>query len=177
MKQGGLGGATTNLNGLKFEKRIDIKTAFEGLKGYEIKDNEIFFQGNKVAELFQKHDLYKKLLKKFLINWKEIMVKKLLPDEAIFVLHHNTLYIIEKKFQHGVGSVDEKLQTCDFKIKQYRKLLSKANIRVEYGYVLNNWFKQNSYKDVLEYIKSVNCFYFFEELPFSFLGLPTPLKD
>jgi hypothetical protein len=174
MIEGGKGGANTNKSGLKFERRIDVKTAFEGLSGYEVKDNEVFFDGEKVAELYQKHDLYKKLLKRHNIDWKEIFSKRLLPDEAIFVLHHNTIYIIEKKFQSGGGSVDEKLQTCDFKLKQYRKLLSKANIRVEYGYVLNDWFKQKFYKDVLEYIKSVNCFYFFEELPFSFLGLPTP---
>ncbi len=174
MKKGGTGGANTNKSGLKFERRIDVKTAFEGLNGYEVKDNEVFFDGKKVAELYQKYDLYKKLLKRHNINWKEIFSKRLLPDEAIFVLQHNTLYVIEKKFQAGSGSVDEKLQTCDFKLKQYRKLLSKANIRVEYGYVLNDWFDQKGYKDVLDYIKSVNSFYFFEELPFSFLGLPTP---
>lgn len=176
MIKGGKGGANTNISGLKFERRIDIKTAFKGLAGYEIKDNCVFFDGEKVAELFQKHDLYKVLLKRYGIDWKDVMSKRLLPDEAIFVLHHNTLYVIEKKFQTGSGSVDEKLQTCDFKLKQYRKLLSKANIRVEYGYVLNSWFRdrQDKYKDVLDYIRSVNCFYFFEELPFSFLGLPTP---
>jgi hypothetical protein len=174
MIRDGKGGANTNKSGLKFERRIDVKTAFRGLKGYEVKDNDIYFDGEKVAELYQKHDLYKKLIKKHKIDWARIMSKKLLPDEAIFVLHHNTLYIIEKKFQQGSGSVDEKLQTCDFKLKQYRKLLADANIRVEYGYVLNDWFKQYGYKDVLDYIRSVGCFYYFEELPFSFLGLPNP---
>jgi hypothetical protein len=176
MIKGGVGGANTNLSGLKFEKDTDIKTAFNGLKGYSIEENNVLFEGKKFAELFQKHDLYKKLLRRYKIDWKEILSKRLLPDEAIFVLQHNTIYIIEKKFQNRSGSVDEKIQTCDFKLKQYRKLLSKANIRVEYGYVLNNWFKQKHYKDVLEYIKSVNCFYYFEELPFSFLGLPSPLQ-
>lgn len=174
MKKGGTGGANTNKNGLRFEKRVDIKTAFKGLNGYEVKENDVFYDGEKVAETYQKHELYKKLLKRYKIDWKEIMIKRLLPDDSIFVLYHNTLFIIEKKFQQGAGSVDEKLQTCDFKLKQYRKLFDKANIRVEYGYILNNWFKQEKYKDVLNYIKSVGCFYFFEELPFSFLGLPMP---
>jgi hypothetical protein len=174
MIKGGKGGANTNISGLKFEQKIDVKTAFQGLKGYEVKDNEVFFEGERVAELYKKNAFYKKFLSKYNINWTDILVKRLLPDEAIFVLHNNTLFIIEKKFQHGTGSVDEKLQTCSFKLIQYRKLLSKANIRVEYGYVLNNWFNQSRYNDVLDYIHSVNCFYFFEELPFSFLGLPSP---
>lgn len=174
MIKGGKGGANTNISGLKFEQRIDAKTAFQKLKGYEVKGDEIYFDGKKVAELYKKNDLYKKFLSRYSINWKEIVTKRLLPDEAIFVLHNNTLFIIEKKFQHGGGSVDEKLQTCQFKLMQYKKLLTKSNIRVEYGYVLNDWFKQPSYKDVLDYIKYVNCFYYFEELPFSFLGLPSP---
>lgn len=174
MIKGGKGGANTNISGLKFEQKIDVKTAFQRLSGYEVRGDDVYFENEKVAELCGKNSLYKKFLSKYGINWEEILVKKLLPDEAIFVLHNNTIFIIEKKFQHGSGSVDEKLQTCQFKLIQYRKLLSKANIRVEYGYVLNDWFNQPRYKDVLDYIKSTNCFYYFEELPFTFLGLPSP---
>jgi hypothetical protein len=174
MIKGGKGGANTNASGLNFEKKVDVKTAFQKVKGYEVKNNEVFFKGEKVAELYGKHDLYKRLLKRHNIDWKEVFVKKLVPDEAIFVIKHNTMYIIEKKFQHGTGTADEKLQTCEFKKIQYRKLLSKCDIRVEYGYILNDWFKKSSYKDVLDFIKSKDCFYYFEELPFSFLGLPTP---
>jgi hypothetical protein len=177
MIKGGKGGASTNITGLKFEQKIDVKTAFSQLKGYEVKGAEVFFEGEKIAELYKKNDLYKVLLKKHNIKWEEIVAKRLFPDEAIFVVRHNTIYIIEKKFQHRSGSVDEKLQTCDFKKKQYRKILAKANIRVEYGYVLNDWFKQKIYRDVLDYIRSVDCFYYFEELPFSFLGLPGPKTD
>ena len=42
-----------------------------------------------------------------------------------------------------------------------------------YGYVFNDWFKDPSYKDVLDYINSVNCHYKFNELPLAWLGLPT----
>lgn len=40
MIEGGKGVANTNKNGLKFERRIDIKTAFEGLDGYEVRGND-----------------------------------------------------------------------------------------------------------------------------------------
>jgi hypothetical protein len=98
------------------------------------------------------------------------------PDDAIFIIKDKTLYIIEIKFQAVTGSVDEKLQTCDFKNKQYRKLLVPLGISVKYVYILNDWFKKEQYKDVLEYVKSVGCCYFFYELPLSFLGLPEPAK-
>ncbi|MGE4547689.1 MAG: hypothetical protein AB7E28_07955 [Desulfurella sp.] len=45
---------------------------------------------------------------------------------------------------------------------------------MEYVYVLNDWFRKKEYKDVLDYIQSVNCHYKFNELPLSWLGLPVP---
>jgi hypothetical protein len=73
------------------------------------------------------------------IDWKALISKKQLPENSIFVIVVNTLFIIECKFQQVAGSVDEKLQTCDFKRKQYQKLFSKANIEVEYMYLLSDW--------------------------------------
>ena len=84
-----------------------------------------------------------------------------------------TLFIIEVKYQHVAGSVDEKLQTCDFKRKQYQKLVRPLDLKVEYVYVLSDWFRKLEYKDVLEYIESVNCHYRFNTLPLAWLGLPT----
>lgn len=95
-----------------------------------------------------------------------------MPDDALLALARETLFIIEVKYQQVAGSVDEKLQTCDFKRKQYLKLVQPLGIKVEYVYVLNDWFKQPAYKDVLDYINSVNCHYKFNELPLSWLGLP-----
>ena len=95
-----------------------------------------------------------------------------MPDDAILILKDKILYIVEIKFQEVAGSVDEKLQTCDFKNKEYKKLLSPLDISVKYVYILNDWFKKKEYKDVLDYIKSVGCYYFFNELPMEFLELP-----
>lgn len=100
--------------------------------------------------------------------------KKLLPDDAIYVIVNNTMFIIELKFQKTAGSVDEKLQTCDFKKKQYRKLLAPLNFEVEYVYILNDWFRQPEYNDVLDYVISVGCQYYFHYLPLQKLGLPVP---
>lgn len=78
----------------------------------------------------------------------------------------------------GYSEKIEKLQTCDFKRKQYQKLLKELDLLVSYIYVLNSdWFDKPAYKDVLEYIESVNCNYCFDRLPLEWLGLPKPLKN
>jgi len=172
MIEGGIGGGNTK-TGLKFERRVDILTLLKSKKGYRVRGNTIFYNGEEVAKSFKKNALYKYLeIKK--VNYKKYISKKLLPDEAIYVIINNTLFIIEIKFQKVAGSVDEKLQTCDFKRKQYAKLMAPLNIEVEYIYILNDWFRKPEYKDVLDYVISVGCQYYFHYLPLQKLGLPIP---
>lgn len=171
MKRGGKGGTKTARNGLLFEKRVSLKEVFKRSPKFSVHGNTVFYKGKKVAELFPKFKLYKDLLEKHGVDCRKIISKRLLPDDAILVLKNRTLFIVEIKFQEVPGSVDEKLQTCDFKNKEYKKLLSPLKIKVKYVYVLNDWFKQEQYRDVLKYVKSVGCFYFFYFIPFKFLSL------
>lgn len=171
MIKGGKGGAKT-LTGLRFEKRIDLKKLFTRNPRYSVKGNDLLFDNEKVAEIYKKNEVYSRFLKKLNIDWKPLISKRLLPDNSVFVIKNNIWFIIEIKFQKVAGSVDEKLQTCEFKKKQYEKLVAEKGIKVEYVYVLNDWFKSEEYKDTLEYVNSVGCHYFFKEVPFQFLGLP-----
>ena len=157
------------LNGLAFEGRTDLREALEKHPNYSVNGNDVYFKRKIVAQYFEKHELYKKLLEPNNVDYKTILSKKLLPDGALLV--GDVLFIIEKKYQAASGSVDEKLQTCDFKKKQYQKLLRPLNINVEYYYLLNSWFRQNSYRDVFDYIESVGCKYFIDEIPLSELHL------
>lgn len=170
---GGIGGGNTK-TGLNFEKRVNILTLLKKKKGYDVRSDFIFYEGKEVARSFSKDALYKYLGSKGL-DYRKYISKKLLPDEAIYVIVNNTMFIVEIKFQKVEGSVDEKLQTCDFKRKQYAKLMAPLNIEVEYIYILNNWFRNPKYKDVLDYIISVGCQYYFHYLPLQKLGLPIPL--
>jgi hypothetical protein len=176
MKVGGIGGANT-LTGLNFEREVDFQDLLSLISGYEIKPvlnkagKGVFFNGQLVARCFRKHDFYAYLEEEG-VNWKSLISKKLLPDDALLVIVRETLFIIEVKYQQVAGSVDEKLQTCDFKRKQYLKLVAGLGLKVEYVYVLNDWFKNPGYRDVLEYIHSVNCHYKFGSLPLAWLGLP-----
>ena len=171
MKKGGTGGGRT-ITGLRFESRVTLEKVIAAIPNYKILNDAVYFKDEKVAELYPKNKLYKNLLEPQNIDYSKILSKRLLPDETILILKDKTLFIIEIKFQEVAGSVDEKLQTCDFKNKQYKKLLKPLDISVKYTYVLNDWFRKKEYKDVLDYVKSVGCYYFFDELPMEFLGLP-----
>ena len=168
------GGAKTNENGLLFEQETNLKKAMIAA-GYNVNnDNTVEdYDGNQLGIIAPKHSFYKLILEPEGIDWTKRISKKLLPDEAFLNFANNTVYIIEKKFQNDSGSVDEKLQTCSFKKQQYEKLLSGTPYTVEYLYVCNDWFKQDCYRDVHEYIESMGCYIFFNEIPLDFLELRT----
>lgn len=172
MIRGGTGGRTPLRHGLHFEKRTDFATLISKIRGYEVVGDAITFNGKDVALLYKKNKLYSKLLSPMGVDYRKLVSKKLLPDDAVLVLGTKTLFIVETKFQTVQGSVDEKLQTCDFKLKQYVKLVKPLGLQVKYVYVLNEWFQKDEYKDVRAYIRSVGCDYFIHELPLDYFGLP-----
>ena len=139
MIKNGKGGGNTK-TGLVFEGKTDLSTFLAKQDGYSVENGIVSYDGEKVACIFKKNGFYK-FLSELDIDWKKIISKKLLPDDSIYVVINNTLFIIECKFQQVAGSVDEKLQTCDFKKKQYQKLMAPANIDIEYIYLLSEWFK------------------------------------
>lgn len=172
MIEKGKGGGNT-ITGLNFERKRDILSVLKNARGYSVRENVIYYNNKEVARSYRKYGLYEYLESRG-VDWRKVISKRLLPDEALYVVVNNTLFVIEMKTQTVGGSVDEKLQTCDFKKKQYKKLMSTINVDVEYIYILNDWFKHPSYKDTLDYVISVGCQYYFEYLPLKKLGLPVP---
>lgn len=173
MIEKGFGGGNT-VTGLNFEGEANILALLKNTEGYSVRDHIIYYKEVEVARSYAKHGLYK-YLESRRIDYKKLISKKLLPDEAIYVIKNNTLFVIEIKFQKVAGSVDEKLQTCDFKKKQYKKLMSPINTDVEYIYILSDWFRRPEYKDTLDYVISVGCHYYFKYLPLEKIGLPVPM--
>lgn len=169
----GIGGANTK-TGLVFEGKVDLGSFLNTQNNYAVdKNGKVLYQGELIAHIFKKNQFYT-FLESRGVYWKNIISKRILPDNSIYVIVNNTFFVIECKFQKVAGSVDEKLQTCDFKKKQYQKLLFSLNMEVEYIYLLSDWFKKPEYRDVLDYIISVGCRYYFEYIPLQILGLPIP---
>ena len=173
MIKNGKGGGNTR-TGLVFEGKTDLATFLNTQPHYRVIEHDVYYDDEKVAEVYKKHAFYNIFLKPLDIDWTQYISKRLLADDSIFVLLNNRLFIIECKHQEVAGAVDEKLQTWDFKKKQYKKLMAPANIDVEYIYLLDNWFRDPKYKDVLDYIQSVGCDYYFEYIPLNRMGLPVP---
>lgn len=183
----------STLTGAKFEGDSNLKQQLKNGKivNYKLSNGKtILFNNNPVGEIFEKGDIYthffapkglivKRYDETVYNNSNTIHVSsKLQPDEAIYVEATKKLFIIEKKTQQVSGSVDEKLQTCEYKKLYYEKLVNNIpshDIKVKFIYLLNGRFEQKkdtTYKDVLEYIISKDCNYYFNELPLNELGLP-----
>ena len=152
--------------GQKFEERVYI-----GGEGIDLSQDNLrkYFEKNFPDLLFSlSHINQWKRDKEKLLNGAEVVVsKELKPDEAYFNPELLTLRVYEKKTQHGNGSVDEKLQTCAFKIAEYRKIAKYLGVpseNVYYTYILDEWFKDPRYKDTLEFIKMTDgCDYIIME--------------
>lgn len=164
------GGARTNINGLRFEQTTSLNDLLEE-QGYEVTKCEVFRGNRLIGMSVPKRNIYNKFLEQRGIDYKEYNSKRWEPDEAFINLINNTVYIIEKKFQNCPGSVDEKLPNCHFKKLEYEKLFTPLNFKVEFVYILSDWFRDSQYRDTLAYIKMMGCYYYFNILPIEFLGL------
>lgn len=164
------GGRNTNINGLGFEQTTSLDEALVNF-GYYVQGCEIHDDVGIIGLSVPKYYLYKTFLRENNIDYRDYNSKQWLPDECFINLRTQTAYIIEKKFQNTAGSVDEKLPSCHFKKIEYMKLFEPLGFNVEYLYVFNDWFLQGQYKDTLEYIRNMGCYYFFNEIPLAFLGL------
>lgn len=164
------GGAQTNINGLHFEQTTSLNNLLEE-RGFKVSECKVTIENKLIGMSVPKRNIYNKFLVPRGIDYKNYNSKGWEPDEAFINLLNNRVYIIEKKFQKCSGSVDEKLPNCHFKKLEYQKLFTPLQFKVEFVYVLSDWFKNPQYKDVLEYIEMMGCYYYFNTLPLELLGL------
>lgn len=177
MVKGGTGGWKTK-SGKKFEKKVDLRKSLieEGykvrLKRGETKSKfdrylNITKDGESVGKILTQNEFHI-FLKNNGIDIKDYMSHKLIPDFAI--IYNGVCHIIEVKYQNVPSSADEKLQTSHFKKSQYQKVLKELNLDVTFTFILNDFFKEPKYKDVLEYIKEIGDNYFFNQINAKDLG-------
>jgi hypothetical protein len=157
----GAGGANTNLNGLSYEEKTNLENHYKIIQViYCDKKNivkKIKFIGYEEYTLINANKvlLYKYMIKNGEKNNKLKQASGCKePDEAYIDENRKIIYIIEKKFQQTSGSVDEKIQTGPFKKLHYGEQF--PNYIVHYIYCLSDWFKQDEYNCVLEYLTKNN---------------------
>lgn len=113
MKEGGKGGANT-ITGIRFEKDVSLASRFRALPGYEVADSEsaglyVRYEGCIVARMFQEHEFYR-FLEEEGVEWRSLISRQLLPDDALLVVVRDTLFIIEIKYQEVGGPLT--VTTC-----------------------------------------------------------------
>lgn len=164
------GGAQTNAHGLHFEQITSLDNAL-CQAGYVVQDCKVYRNNQPIGMSVPKRRLYTMFLEPNGIDYRRINSKQWQPDECYINFEHKIAFIIEKKFQNKSGSVDEKIQGCHFKKREYEKLFKPLGFSVEYLYVFNDWFHDKSYKDTLDYIIAMGCHYYFNEIPLAFLRI------
>lgn len=161
------------MSGLLFEQRVSGKAPGiplhkAALRQYYEKETGEYYSLSKMSPGKNNGIPHDKLERAEKFEGKFLFTRALEPDEAYLDKELSTLTIFEKKFQDTNGSADEKIQTCGFKIKQYRKLAERLGIKnVYFIYILSDWFKNPYYRDALEFIESIEgcSYYFCDSLP------------
>lgn len=85
------------MTGLVYEGKVDLKTFLNQQPGYRVEGSHVFYQDKEVGQIFKKHELYSQFLKPRGIDWRNCISAQLLPDNGIYVIINNTVYIIEVK--------------------------------------------------------------------------------
>lgn len=166
------GGANTNRNGLNFEQTTSLNSALQAA-GFTITNNyEVYDNTHFLGYCINQSKFSTFFLRQNGIDDRTINSKRWNPDEAFINELNKTVYIIEKKFQQTSGSVDEKLATFPFKIREYQRLLEPIGYKLVYIYLLSaDWFNTPKYRDYFDYMDELGCPHYFDTLPLSALGL------
>ncbi|MGX6996569.1 PD-(D/E)XK nuclease superfamily protein [Periweissella fabalis] len=199
MKLGGTGGANTNRGGLEFEKNTDLSARIVRDLSDSYRLNLITVEPSAlnskdpVYEVIRLAD-YKKIgyiTKQF--QFYNVMKneygvenqnhKKWKPDEVFFNLETNTVFIVEKKWQQGAGSVDEKIFGFVNKRRLYQlnfNVLNKepkptveflALFNADWWLHGNNGKNMASYQDYFDNLRIDGIKIFFDEYDYWWFGL------
>ena len=149
----GAGGANTNRNGLPYEALTDLKTEYQ-VNNSEEYYQDITFNGcsNVVFKQTQQSKFFKAMAHAVNTEITKAHGCKR-PDQGFIREDTKTIFIIEKKFQKGAGSICEKIQTPHMKLWQYGRTFPEYTI--VYIYSLSDWFKTNCVAE-LEYLEHMN---------------------
>jgi hypothetical protein len=156
------------LTGLSFERNSNLRKSLESSEEFKVIGDQVyeFVTGNLLGVLVEKSKLIS-YLKRGGIDYRHYVSKKKLPDSAIILFDKSgrpySLVIFENRTQTVAGSADEKLVGAPYNRKYYTRLVSDLGIKVEYIFILSDWFKEG-YKDELNYLREENIQYYFNEI-------------
>lgn len=196
MKKGGTGGANTNKSGLKFEKETDLSSRIyrDLTDKYKIIEHtpatkyktpvfDIISKEDqhRVGVLASKKNFYP--IMKELFGLENINHKNWEPDEVFFNLDTQTVYIVEKKWQGGAGSVDEKIFGFANKRRLYQNNFNQMDkepkVTVQFCALFNrSWWldgkngkNAKTYQDYFDNLRADGIKLFFDDYEYWWFGL------
>lgn len=203
MIKDGIGGANTNANGLKFENKTDLATSIGSflsdkynLKKHVFKHPEKLviksgspvydiyrISDNKLIGIITKQNQFYNVLSEY-YGVDNINHKRWKPDEVFFNFEANTIFIVEKKWQSGAGSVDEKIFGFVNKRRLYQnnfnQLSNEPKPTVEFSALFNSdwWLKGGKdhnngkhYQDYFDNLRIDGIKIFFDKYDYWWFGL------
>jgi len=199
MKKGGKGGANTNRGGLEFESFTDLVARIQRdlSDKYDVNEIEVVNSTIKssslVYEVIRKSDSKKigiitKQFQFYNVLYNEYGIKnqnhkKWKPDEVFFNFETNTVFIVEKKWQQGSGSVDEKIFGFVNKRRLYQNnfntLEKEPKPAVEFSALFNSdWWihgangnNEKGYADYFDNLRIDGVKIFFDDYDYWWFGL------
>jgi hypothetical protein len=156
-------------SGLIFEEKSNLRKELSKNPELKIVGDIVYHKSSNIKlGIMVEKSKFVRYLKSVGVNYSDFVEKKKLPDSAIIILDNEgnptSLIIIENKFQKTSGSADEKITTGPYKRKYYLKIVRDLQIKVDFIYIFNDWFKKG-YKDELDYLKEENIQCYFNEIP------------
>jgi hypothetical protein len=172
----GAGGANTNANGLPYEAYTDLSDSYTEIQERPKEESGTKYKYPMKVVSFAGYDkrIYVGNKKAFhsgmeLLGFTMVLPVALgitqpahgcrQPDEAYVDTQSKQIVIIEKKFQQCGGSVCEKIQSGEFKRRQYQKMY--PHFKVHYVYCLSSWFKENCAAEIDDLVNHSNIPVFF----------------
>jgi len=140
----GAGGSNTNKNGLNYENQKDLSTEYSIVEKTNSHMKVVFKKyPDKVFITGKKSQFMKYLSKQENKDVPKCHGTK--QPDCWFIIGDN-VYIVELKFQQGGGSVCEKLQTYNQKLRNFQDRYPGKKIHYIYG--LHEWFRSNCKAEV-----------------------------
>jgi len=136
----GAGGANTNANGLPFEDATEPQEFYQVLKKCK-HHQEIRFHDCQKTYILTKKAGFSSYMGENMDKTIDALHGAKQPDEVYIDEEEKVVFIVEKKWQGGGGSVCEKLQTYPNKIRNYRRRI--PDYKIVYVYCLCDWFRTN----------------------------------
>lgn len=142
--------------------------------GYQVIFNDLYYNRIQICSFYNKKEFYAKYLYSLKIDFFRKTKNHLYYDNCSFISSDNILYVIDYKFLYLIGNIKDKIKNLKVKHSAYKKILKEKKIKVKYILLLDSFYKEDSNKEILDWLEKNHFKYFFDKLPLIEMNFPIP---